>query len=157
VIPPPAQGRARQCPPLRPDEGADVNARKRRIVGRERERGQALVEFALVLPLLATMLFATLQIGVAFLHYLALTDAVRAGARTGSTSRLMPDPVQATVASVRVAAVNLDQDELAVSVSSPWQRGADVTVTASYPYAIEVLGLVVKSGRLTSTTTERVE
>jgi hypothetical protein len=32
-----------------------------------------------------------------------------------------------------------------------------VTVTASYPYSISILGMVVKSGNLTSTTTERVE
>jgi hypothetical protein len=35
--------------------------------------------------------------------------------------------------------------------------GADVTVTATYPYKISLLGLVVKTGRLSSTTTERVE
>jgi hypothetical protein len=32
-----------------------------------------------------------------------------------------------------------------------------VTVTATYPYRISLLGLVVKSGNLRSTTTERVE
>ena len=36
-------------------------------------------------------------------------------------------------------------------------RGADVTVHTSYPYSISLLGIVVKSGRITSTTTERVE
>src|SRR5205823_14830115 len=41
--------------------------------------------------------------------------------------------------------------------SSSWDPGSDVTVTASYPYSISLLGLVVKSGRLSSTTTERVE
>jgi hypothetical protein len=32
-----------------------------------------------------------------------------------------------------------------------------VTVNAKYPYKISLLGLVVKSGQLSSTTTERVE
>jgi hypothetical protein len=32
-----------------------------------------------------------------------------------------------------------------------------VSVTATYPYSISLLGLVVKSGRLSSKTTERVE
>jgi len=32
-----------------------------------------------------------------------------------------------------------------------------VTVRATYPYSISLLGMVVKSGRLSSTTTERVE
>ena len=35
--------------------------------------------------------------------------------------------------------------------------GEDVTVSAAYPYDISLLGFVVKSGDLTSTTTERVE
>ena len=32
-----------------------------------------------------------------------------------------------------------------------------MTVTATYPYKISLLGFVVKTGRLSSTTTERVE
>ena len=36
-------------------------------------------------------------------------------------------------------------------------QGGDVTVKATYPYSIDLLGIVVKSGRLTSETTERVE
>jgi hypothetical protein len=32
-----------------------------------------------------------------------------------------------------------------------------VSVTATYPYSISLLGMVVKSGRLSSKTTERVE
>jgi hypothetical protein len=44
-----------------------------------------------------------------------------------------------------------------VSVSSTWEQGEDVSVTATYPYSISLLGFVVKSGDLTSTTTERVE
>jgi hypothetical protein len=40
---------------------------------------------------------------------------------------------------------------------STWQPGADVTVTGSYPYTINVLGFVVKSGKLTSQIKERVE
>jgi Flp pilus assembly protein TadG len=59
----------------------------------QREDGQALVEFTLVLPLLVVLLLAIVQLGIAFNHYLVLTDAVRAGARAASVSRLAPDPV----------------------------------------------------------------
>jgi hypothetical protein len=58
---------------------------------------------------------------------------------------------------VRDAAKNLDQKKLTVTVSSTWKAGEDVIVTAQYPYQIKILGLVVKSGNLKSTTTERVE
>lgn len=123
------------------------------------EEGQALVEFALVLPLFVTLLFAIIQFGIAFHDYLVLTDAVRAGARTAAVSRTMPDPRAAGESAVRRAAVNLDAPQLAVSVAAKpgWTRGSDVTVSASYPYSIDVFGLDVKSGRLSSTTTERIE
>lgn len=113
----------------------------------------------MVLPIVALLLFAVIQFGIAFNHYLALTDAVRAGARVGSVGRFSPDPAGATESAVRRSAVNLDQSSLAVQVTAPggWQRGTDVTVSASYPYAIDLLGVVLKSGELESTVTERVE
>ncbi len=123
------------------------------------ERGQATVEFALVLPVLALLLFAIAQLGIVFHQYITLTDAVRAGARTAAVSRFAADPDGAAEEAVRDAAVNLDQTDLAVAVTSPqaWSRGSPVTVSASYPYSIALLGLVVKSGRLESATTERIE
>jgi len=36
-------------------------------------------------------------------------------------------------------------------------QAADVTVSASYPYNVSLLGLVVASGQLNSTMKERVE
>ncbi len=122
------------------------------------ERGQSMVEFAVVLPVLALLLFGILQFGITFHHYLTLTDAVRQGARIAAVSRHESDPVKVTRDKVRASAVNLDQSKLVITVSSPtWKHGDDVTVTATYPYAINLLGVVVKSGRLTSTTRERVE
>ena len=54
---------------------------------------------------------------------------------------------------------NLDQSKLKVFVtpSNNWEPGSDVTVRATYPYSINLLGVVVKSGTLSSKTTERVE
>jgi Flp pilus assembly protein TadG len=43
--------------------------------------GQAATEFALVLPILAFILFAVIQFGIVFNNYITLTDATRAGAR----------------------------------------------------------------------------
>ncbi|MGH3111959.1 MAG: hypothetical protein ACRDOP_00660, partial [Gaiellaceae bacterium] len=60
---------------------------------------------------------------------------------------------------VRESAANLDQAKLEVDVQAPpvWLPGEDVTVEATYPYSINLLGIVVASGDLTSKTTERVE
>ncbi len=116
-----------------------------------------MAEFALVLPALALLLLAVMQFGVIFNRYLAVTDAVRAGARAGAVARHADDPAATTEERVREAAANLDQAELAVTVTSSWELGDEVVVSASYPYSIDLLGLVVASGSLTSQTTERVE
>ena len=118
-----------------------------------------MAEFAIALPVFALLLFGIVQVGIVFNNHLALTDAVRAGARTAAVSAHAASPSSTTETRVRDAAANLDQDELEVTVSANpgWERGAKVTVTATYPYSINLLGLVVKSGDLTSTTVERVE
>jgi hypothetical protein len=46
-----------------------------------RQLGQGMAEFALLLPLLLTILFGTLDLGRAFYTYIALTNAAREAAR----------------------------------------------------------------------------
>jgi Flp pilus assembly protein TadG len=120
-----------------------------------------MAEFTLVLPVLAILLFGVIQFGIVFNNYLAVTDAVRAGARQAAVARFVPAGQRdAKVrAKVYASADNLDASKLKVSVSASgaWQPGTDVTVTATYPYSINLLGRVVKDGLLTSKTTERVE
>jgi Flp pilus assembly protein TadG len=121
------------------------------------QQGQSMTEFALVLPILALLLFGVIQFGIVFNHYITLTDAVRAGARKGAVGRRLQNPDAAVVQAVRDASTDLKQSDLQVSVTSSWTQGSDVSVTASYPYSINLLGVVVKSGRMHSTTKERVE
>ena len=122
-----------------------------------REHGQAMVEFVIVLPILCVLLFGIVQFGITFNHSLTLTDSVRAGARRAAVSREAGDPVGAAVAQVRASAADLKQSDLTVNVSSSWTPGSDVTVTAKYPYSINIMGVVVHAGQLSSSTTERVE
>lgn len=124
---------------------------------RKTEQGQAVTEFALILPILALLLFGVIQFGIAFNNYITVTDAVRVGARKAAVSRQAADPTGTTIGQVRSAASDLDQAQLNVSVTTSWVQGSDVTVSASYPYTISLLGVVVQSGQLTSSTTERVE
>ena len=123
------------------------------------ERGQTLVEFALVLPILSLLLLGVIQFGIAFNNYITLTDAVRAGARKGAVGRHLQNPQAETTTAVKNAATDLDLSKLQITVTSNWTQGSDVTVTATYPYDIKLLGFGVKvtSGRLSSSTTERVE
>jgi Flp pilus assembly protein TadG len=133
--------------------------RKRNLI--RNENGQAFVEFALVLPILLVLVFGIIQFGILFNNYLTLTDAVRAGARQAAVGRTLPDPIQPAKNRVIAAANDLDPNNLVVTVTpankNAWVQGGDVTVTATYPYSINLLGLVVKSGLMTSQTTERVE
>jgi Flp pilus assembly protein TadG len=121
------------------------------------EQGQALTEFALALPVLALLLFAVIQFGIAFNNYVTLTDATRAGARKAAVSGKAQNPSGTCTSAIRSSAKDLNQSDLNATCSSTWQPGSDVTVTATYPYKISLLGMVVKSGRLSSTTLERVE
>jgi Flp pilus assembly protein TadG len=118
--------------------------------------GQTMVEFTLVLPILMVVLFGIIQFGITFKDYVTLTDAVRAGARTAAVSRYSADPVADTKARVKSAA-DLVPANVNVTVLSTWVHGDDVVVTATYPYAISLFGVVVSSGNLSSSTTERVE
>ena len=119
--------------------------------------GQSVTEFALVLPILAFLLFAVIQFGIVFNNWVQLTDATRAGARKGAVSRHLPNPQGACTTAVRSSATNLKSTDLTATCTSTWQPGADVTVNATYPYSISLFGIISKSGRLSSTTTERVE
>ena len=57
-----------------------------------RDQGQTVTEFALVLPLLALLLFGVIQFGIVFHQYVTLTDAVRTGGRQGAVARDLPNP-----------------------------------------------------------------
>lgn len=131
----------------------------RRIPDLRRERGQTMVEFALVVPILCVILFGIVQFGILYRDYVALTDAVRAGARKAAVSRLSPTPEADAEAKLRDAASDL-QGDLRVTVSAPaWEHGEPVTVEATYPWEINVpfTGIPLASGRLKSATTERIE
>jgi Flp pilus assembly protein TadG len=121
------------------------------------ERGQTMTEFAMVLPLLLVLLLGVIQFGIAFNHYVALTDAVRAESLKAAVSRESGDPVGACTAAASNAAGDLDQTQLKVTCSSSWAPASDVTVTGTYPYSIDLLGWVVKSGDLKTEIKERVE
>lgn len=134
-----------------------MNIHFRRKIDFESEQGQAVTEFALALPILALLLFAVIQFGIAFNNYVTLTDATRAGARKAAVGRQSVNPTSDCQAAIRSSAKDLKPSDLTTVCTSTWQPGADVTVTATYPYKISLLGLVAKTGRLSSTTTERVE
>jgi len=118
-----------------------------------------MTEFAIVLPIFLLLLLGIAQGGVAFNNYVQLTDATRAGARFGAPLDCSGtcDRTDKVVTKVKASAANLDPNNVGVSVTSTWQPGTDLQVCASYPFSINLIGLVVSSGNLNSCTTERVE
>jgi Flp pilus assembly protein TadG len=123
------------------------------------ERGQAMTEFALILPILLVLLFGVIQFGVIFNNYVALTDAARAASRKGAVSRGAANPKADCEAMGYAAGANLKnpKTDFVLTCVSTWQAGSDVTVTASYPYHVKLLGWVVADGQLKTTMKERVE
>ena len=122
------------------------------------ERGQTMTELALVLPILVVIVLAIAQFGLTFNNYVTLTDAARAAARKGAVSRQAGQSSDCQSAGY-AAGTDLKNPgtDFKVTCNSSWGIGSDVTVTATYPYSISLLGWVVKSGMLTTTVKERVE
>jgi Flp pilus assembly protein TadG len=127
------------------------------------ERGQAAVEMALILPILAVILYVMFQFGQVYLQYQEVSAATNEGARQASNMATLAEPgrTSAIVASVR-GGVSVGNDagfqhnQLAVTVSSAWNPGGPVTVTSSYPARVDVLGVTLFSANLTTTRTARV-
>jgi Flp pilus assembly protein TadG len=114
---------------MRPDRRS-----RRSSCARERERGTAAVEFALVLPLVLTVALALVQIGLVVRDRLLVESAARAGARAAATV----DDQSAVVSAVQGAAPALDAGALQVSVARSGTRGSPVTVTVGYVSGVRV-------------------
>lgn len=104
-----------------------------RAFGESPERGAAMIEMALILPLLLLILMGTIEFGRAYNARITLTHATREGARELAISG---DPGQAETAT-RNAATSLDQDLLTVSPSE-CVEGGDASVSSTYPFEYSI-------------------
>ena len=119
------------------------------------ERGQSLVEFALILPVLMLILMGVFDFGRAFFAYNAISNGAREGARYGV---IHPDaldldgpPYEENTIHGKAAAQTfiLDIDELNITVETPQgtERGNPLTVTMQYHfYALTPLISVIWGG-----------
>jgi Flp pilus assembly protein TadG len=128
-----------------------------------RERGQSAAELAVIIPVLATILYIVIQFGQVYLQYQEVTAATSEGARRASTMAGVADPGRTTtiVSTVRGGtsvgtSTAFDSSGLSVTVSSAWTPGSSVTVTSSYPASVSILGVTLFSGNLTTKRTARV-
>jgi Flp pilus assembly protein TadG len=114
--------------------------RVRRMMRRNRT-GAAIVEFALVVPLLLVLLWGIVDIGRAFYTLNNLASAVREGARTAAV--MATDPTVAANKTFIKTTVTTDFQPIgpALAPESVFVTLANrqVTVQASYPFAPLVL------------------
>ncbi|HET9770235.1 MAG TPA: TadE/TadG family type IV pilus assembly protein [Acidimicrobiia bacterium] len=71
------------------------------------ERGAALLEFALVAPILILLVFGIVEYGMFFKDYLTVSNTTRAGARVGSAAGSGADADYQIIQSVKAAAAAL--------------------------------------------------
>ncbi|MPZ23852.1 MAG: pilus assembly protein [Dehalococcoidia bacterium] len=100
---------------------------------RRSERGQAMVEFALVLPLLLVLAFGIMDFGRALQAYVTINNAAREGARTGSIT-----PSTGTIQNtVRDSAGDFGDDvDINVSYPDGNESGGSVRVRVEYDYTM---------------------
>jgi len=112
---------------------------------RNQERGANLVEFALVLFILALLMMGVVDFGRAFYSYIAITNAAREGARRASRVPDQPDSVRQAV---RQEAANngldLSGDDalITVNLADDWSGGDPVSVSVDYTMTTFMTGLI---------------
>jgi Flp pilus assembly protein TadG len=144
------------------------------------ERGAALVEFALVVPILLLLLFGIVEFGIAFNDYISVRNGSREGARAavvndvknapsctinGGTVSPPAAPTSAGDATNAIVCktknrIGLDESQVKVKVSvAGTSIGDTVTVCASVPVqTLSGLLAPIMSGKvLTSNVTMRLE
>jgi Flp pilus assembly pilin Flp len=128
------------------------------------ESGAALVEFALVLPLVLVLLLGALDLGKAFNYWIDETHLAHEGARYAAVNK-NPGPEPSLQESIKAQADTPElQSALQVCISFPGAGGAqlgepvEVKVTSNYSFLsfiAEKLDLATKT--ITATSTMRLE
>ena len=121
---------------------------------RRAEEGQAAVELALCLPLVAALALALLQVALVVRDQVAVVHASREAAREAAVSAGPGEARQAALAGAR-----LDPDRLEVEVRGRGRPGSRVTVVVRYraPTVVPLIGPMLGDVGLRATTTMRVE
>ena len=123
-----------------------------------RRKGQGLVEFALILPVLIILLMGVVDLGRTYYVYVAITDAAREGVAYGAphASSVLNDPAgwEALTDEIKERAsrateglVTVQEDQVTVTVSES-HDALTVTVTHSVELITPLIRNMVSGGVL---------
>lgn len=140
------------------------------------DAGSALIETAMVSPLLLMMVFGVIQFGVVMHTNIGLNDAVRVGSRSLAMMRGTTDPCTTAATKLRSAATGMNLSNLMLTITvngtaygpanipacsgagTAMVSGADATVRATYPCNAVIYGVnYIPNCTLSAQTTVRVE
>ena len=119
-----------------------------------KDGGQAAVELALVLPLVALVLLALVQAGLVIRDQILVVHAAREAAREAAV-----DPAPGTPAKAAAASSTLDDSRLSVDTDGRGQAGSRVRVHVRYraPTDVPLVGAALPDVTLEASATMRVE
>jgi len=123
-----------------------------------RERGQAMVEFTLVAPVMMITVLGMMVMGITFGKQLDVKGATRDGARRAAVSMSQANPVAIAEQTVRDQLGLSEGSSATVTVTPapPWNHGDLITVRASVPHTYGFMG-IGWDGNLRAVSTIRVE
>jgi Flp pilus assembly protein TadG len=118
------------------------------------EKGQSLVEFALIVPVLILLLLGIVDFSRIFHAYLTIDHAGREAARAASIGKDV-----GTITSIAInqgSSIGLTTGQVNVSTGS---SGSNATITITYPvtFLTPIIGKIVSPFTLKDTTVMRVE
>ena len=106
------------------------------------EKGQSLVEFVLVIPLLLIILMAIIEFGFMFNSYIVISNASREGARLASLGGSDVEVEER----VELVASSLDISLLSVTITpNEWNRDRGDMVNVSVEYDYQMLSPIISN------------
>jgi Flp pilus assembly protein TadG len=105
-----------------------------------REEGQALVEFAITLPLLLFLLLGIVDFARAWNVYEVLTDAGREATRAAVVDQGYTEAQIRQVAKDALARTGITLNDSDITINAGAARGEPTTVTLNYGYELKWVG-----------------
>lgn len=122
------------------------------------QKGQSLVEFALILPILLLLVMAILQFAMMLNSYLTIENASREGARAGIVGSSDAEIEQLII----TTSPSLDSENLTVRITpgETDRKSGDtltVNVTYNYEFIVPIISSILSNVVLNGQTSMRVE